>query len=103
MRPILLAVLCLGASPLAAHAQSLSTLECATYRTVLTAAGESVKGLATVARETDLSGLRAKVDEDTRKAIARLEDANTNLQPVMAEWSAAATDLAERIRVACSR
>ena len=102
MRRALLAF-CLCAVPIAASGQELSTIECATYRAALTAAGESVKGLARVAREMELGSLRAKTDEDTRQAISRLEDANVNLQPVMEEWAAAAAALADRVRVVCSR
>ena len=95
--------LCLCAPPIAASGQELSTIECATYRAALTAAGESVKGLARLARETDPTSLRAKTDEETRRAISRLEDANVNLQPAMEEWAAAAAALAERVKVVCSR
>ncbi|MGA0598152.1 hypothetical protein [Enterovirga sp. CN4-39] len=95
-------MLALLALPTSAGAQSLSTIECATYRAALTASGESVKALARGAREIDLSSLRAKVDEDTKRAISRLEDANVNLQPAMEEWAAAAAALSERIKAACS-
>lgn len=89
--------------PLPAAAQSLSTLECAAYWPVLAAAGESVKGIATGARELDLASLRGRVDEDTRRAMARLEDANANLQPPLQEWAAAASDLAAKLKAACGR
>lgn len=102
MRTLLLGF-CLCAAPIAASGQELSTIECAAYRTALTAAGESVRGLARVARETELGSLRAKTDEETRRAISRLEDANVNLQPAMEEWAAAAAALAERVKVVCSR
>ena len=95
-------MLALLALPTGAGAQSLSTIECATYRAALTASGESVKALARGAREIDLSSLRAKVDDDTKRAISRLEDANVNLQPAMEEWAAAAAALSERIKAACS-
>ena len=95
-------MLALLALPPGAGAQSLSTIECATYRAALTASGESVKALARGAREIDLSSLRAKVDDDTKRAISRLEDANVNLQPAMEEWAAAAAALSERIKAACS-
>ncbi len=95
-------MLALLALPTSAGAQSLSTIECATYRAALTASGESVKALARGAREIDLSSLRAKVDDDTKRAISRLEDANVNLQPAMEEWAAAAAALSERIKAACS-
>ncbi|NNM74290.1 hypothetical protein [Enterovirga aerilata] len=101
MRRLLALALCV--MPLGATAEELSRLECATYRAALTASGESVKALARGAREIELSSLRGKVDEDTRRAIARLEDANANLQPVMEEWARAAEALAERIKVLCSR
>jgi hypothetical protein len=99
-RLLLLAILCL---PTAAPAQELSTIECATYRAALTASGESIKALARGAREIDLSSLRGKVDDETKRAISRLEDANVNLQPAMEEWAAAAAALSERIKAACSR
>ena len=95
-------MLALLALPTSAGAQSLSTIECATYRAALTASGESVKALARGAREINLSSLRAKVDDDTKRAISRLEDANVNLQPAMEEWAAAAAALSERIKAACS-
>ncbi|MDB5589824.1 hypothetical protein [Enterovirga sp.] len=95
--------LCLALSPAPAAAQGLSMIECAAYGPVLIAGGESVKGLAKVARDIDLSSIKTKVDEETRRAIARLEDANVNLQPVMQEWSAAASDLAAKLKTACGR
>ena len=98
-----LLALCVVAMPTAAFAQELSTIECATYRAALTASGESVKALARGAREIDLSSLRGKVDEDTKRAIARLEDASANLQPAMEEWASAASALSERVKAACSR
>jgi hypothetical protein len=101
MRRILALTLCL--TPVAAGAQELSTIECATYRAALTASGESVKALARGAREIDLTSLRGKVDDETKRAIARLEDANVNLQPAMEEWAAAAAALSERVKVACAR
>ena len=96
-------VLCLLMLPTAALSQELSTIECATYRAALTASGESVKALARGAREIDLSSLRGKVDEETKRAISRLEDANATLQPAMQEWAAAAAALSERVKAACSR
>ena len=101
MRRFFALVLCL--TPAAADAQELSTIECATYRAALTASAESVKALARGAREIDLTSLRGKVDDETKRAISRLEDANVNLQPTMEEWSAAAAALAERVKVVCSR
>lgn len=89
--------------PAPAGAQTLSTIECAAYWPILSAAGETVKGVAKGARELDLASLRGKVDEDTRRAIARLEDANANLQPPLEEWSAAASDLAQKVKAACGR
>ena len=62
-----------------------------------------MKALARGAREIDLTSLRGKVDDETKRAISRLEDANVNLQPTMEEWSAAAAALAERVKVVCSR
>ncbi|WP_375460209.1 hypothetical protein [uncultured Enterovirga sp.] len=93
----------LAALPIPVQAQALSTIECAAYGPMLNAAGESVKGLARGAREIDLGSVRSRVGEETRQAIARLEDANANLQPVMAEWAAAAADLAARLQKDCSR
>jgi hypothetical protein len=101
MRRFIALVLCL--TPAAAGAQELSTIECATYRAALTASGESVKALARGARELDLTSLRGKVDVDTKRAIARLEDANVSLQPTMEEWAAAAAALSERIKAVCAR
>ena len=98
-----LLVLVLLAVPSVASAQELSTIECATYRAALTASGESVKALAQGARAIDLTSLRAKVDDETKRAISRLEDANVNLQPAMEEWAVAAAALSERIKAACSR
>jgi hypothetical protein len=104
MRPLpCLALLSTVALSASASAQDLSTIECATYRAVLTASGESVKALARGAREIDLTSLRGKADEETKRAIARLEDANTNLQPAMQEWAAAAAALSERVKALCSR
>ena len=91
------------ASALPAAAQDLSIIDCTAYRAALTAGGASVEALAKGAREIDLSGLRAKADEETRRAISRLEDANVNLQPAMAEWAAAATALSDRVRTICAR
>ena len=102
MRLVFAVAVC--ALPAAASGQDLSTLECATYRTALTAGGESVRGLARGAREIDLSSLRAKAtDEETKRAISRLEDANANLQPAMQEFADAAGALAERVKLLCSR
>lgn len=101
MRRVLVLAIC--AMPAAASAQELSTIECATYRAALTASGESVKALARGAREIDLSSLRGKADDETKRAVSRLEDANVNLQPAMEEWAAAATALSERVRALCSR
>jgi hypothetical protein len=101
MRRLIVLAICV--MPPAASAQELSTIECATYRAALTASAESVKALARGAREIDLTSLRGKVDDDTKRAISRLEDANVNLQPTMEEWSAAAAALADRVKVACSR
>ena len=98
-----LLVLCLLLLPASALSQELSTIECATYRAALTASGESVKAIARGAREVDLTTLRGKVDEETKRAIARLEDASANLQPAMEEWAAAASALSERIKASCSR
>jgi hypothetical protein len=104
MRPLAcLALLSTVALPASASAQDLSTIECATYRAVLAASGESVKALARGAREIDLTSLRNRGDEETKRAIARLEDANTNLQPAMQEWAAAAAALSERVKALCSR
>jgi hypothetical protein len=86
-----------------AQAQDLSTLECATYRAALTASGESVKALARGAREIDLSSVRGKLDEEGKRAVSRLEDANVSLQPAMEEWAKAAEALSERIKAACTR
>lgn len=91
------------AMPSGAGAQTLSTLECATYGPILSAASESVKAIATGARELDLNSLRGKVDDDTRRAISRLEDATTNLQPPLQELSAAAADLAAKLKRSCGR
>ena len=99
-RLFLLALFCL---PSGAGAQDFSTFECATYRAALTATGESVKALAQGTRAVDLTSLRGKADEETKRAISRLEDANVNLQPAMEEWAAAAAALSERIKAACSR
>lgn len=101
MRRVLLLLVCLVSAR--ATAQDLSTIECATYRAALTASSESVKAIARGAREIDLSSLRGRADEETKRAISRLEDANVNLQPAMEEWAAAAAGLAERIKVLCSR
>ena len=104
MRPVAcLALLSAVPLPAAASAQDLSTIECATYRAVLAASGESVKALARGAREIDLTSLRNRGDDETKRAIARLEDANTNLQPAMQEWAAAAAALSEQVKALCSR
>ncbi|MDB5557482.1 MAG: hypothetical protein JWQ36_416 [Enterovirga sp.] len=96
-------VLALFGLPTTAMAQDLSTIECATYRAALTASGESVKALARGAREIDLTSLRGKADDEMKRAISRLEDANVNLQPAMEEWAAAAAALSDRIKAVCSR
>lgn len=91
------------AAPAAANAQTITMMDCATFVPMLAAIGESGKGMARGAQEVDLSGLRGKVDSDTLRAIARLDEANVKLQPAMAEWAAAVADLGSKIRVACVR
>lgn len=96
----LLAAACLA--PATASAQAPSAIECVAYRAALAAGGASADALARGTREVDFSGLRDKVDAETGRAISRLEDANVNLQPPLAEWSAAATALAQRLKAICA-